>query len=178
MSSAHRRQAICFTVNMDSATSSQLDRARFRSSKGFTIVEVVFAGCLLAVLVSASVVAMTQVNRWATGARLRTLALAVAQQRIDQVATTPWQFLGTRPALLTAGTITENSLPLNNDSFNSATGLASAFSNLDTEVNATRATVLTDLTARTVRATVTVSFTFRGRVSAVSLTTLRTSDNI
>ena len=121
---------------------------------------------------------MTQVNRWATGARLRTLALAVAQQRIDQVQTSPWQLSGSRPALLTPGTTTETNLPLNNDTFNSAAGLSSAFTNLDNEVSATRTTVVTDLTARTIRVTVTVNYTFRTRAAAISLTTLRTSDNI
>lgn len=157
---------------------SLLKHRRFRSTNGFTLVEVVFAGCLLALLVSASVSAMTQVNRWATGARLRTLALAMVQQRIDQVQTTPWQLSGARPALLTAGTTTTNNVPLNNDSFNSATGLASAFTSLDCQVNATRTTAVTDLTARTLLITVTISYTYRGRASSVSLTTLRTTDSI
>ena len=163
---------------MEYVIQAGLKDRRSRSTKGFTLVEVVFAGCLLAVLVSASVSAMTQVNRWATGARLRTLALALVQQRIDQVETTPWQLLGTRPALLTAGTTTTNNLPLNNDSFNSATGLASAFTSLDRQVNATRTTTVTNVTARTIRITVTVSYTYRGRASSVSLTTLRTTDSI
>ena len=163
---------------MASVIPARFSRPRLRASKAFTIVEVVFAGCLLAVLISSSVMAMTQVNRWAAGARLRTLALAVAQQRIDQVQTSRWQLSGTRPAILTPGTTTESSVPLNNDSFNSATGLSSAFTGLDCEVNAARTTVVTDLTARTIRVTVTVSFTYRTRTSEVSLSTLRTSDNI
>ena len=163
---------------MSSVQAPVFSRSRLRSTAAFTLVEVVFAGCMLAVFVASAVVAMTQVNRWATGARLRTLGLAVAQQRIDQAQTVPWQLSGTRPVVLTAGTTTDNNLPLNNDDLNSANGLSSAVSGLDTQTNATRTTVVTDITARTVRITVTVNFTYRGRATCVSLNTLRTSDNI
>ena len=155
-----------------------LHRKRLRGAQAFTLVEVVFAGCLLALLVSSSVVAMTQVNRWATGARLRTLALAVAQQRIDLAQTAPWQLAGTRPAILVAATTIENNLPLNNDAFNSATGLSSAFTALDTQVSAQRTTVATDITTRLVRLSVTVTYTYRNRPVSVSLSTLRCSDSI
>ena len=156
----------------------KLRRSRIRGTQAFTLVEVVFAGCLLALLVSSSVVAMTQVNRWATGARLRTLALAVAQQRIDQAQTAPWQLSGTRPAILVAATTTENNLPLNNDAFNSTTGLSSSFTALDAPVSAQRTTVATDVTTRLVRISVTVTYTYRNRPVSVSLGTLRTSDSI
>lgn len=152
---------------------------RFRRRRaGFTLVEVVIAGSLLAVLVAGSFAALTQINRWAASARLRTLALAVAQQRLDLLATTPWQVTTARPALLTAGTTTETNLPLNNDSFNSATSLASAYTTLDTQINATRTTQITDLTTRTVRMAVTVTFTYRNRAHSVSLTSLRATDSI
>lgn len=140
--------------------------------------EVVFAGCLLAVSVSLLMLALTQINRWATSARLRTLALAVTQQRIDQIQMTGWQINGTRPAVLTAGTTVENNVPLNNDAFNAATGLSSAFTNLDSQINATRTTQITNLTTRTLSAVVTVTFTYRNRPHTVSLTTVRASDSI
>ena len=149
-----------------------------RGTAGFTLLEVTFAGCILAVFIAGSVVAMTQINRWATAARYRTLALAVAQQRVDEVMTTPWQIEEGRPTILTAGTATENNIPLNNDSFNSTTGLSSAFTQRDTQVNLTRTTQVTDLTARTLRAVVSVTFTYRNRPSTVTLTTMRTTDSI
>ena len=96
---------------MDAAFQFNPPRRRCRSISGFTLVEVIIAGCLLAVLIASSFIVLTQINRWATSARLRTLALAVAQQRIDVLQTTPWQVSGTRPALLNAGTTTENNLP-------------------------------------------------------------------
>lgn len=140
------------------------------------MLEVLIAATMLAALVCTSVVAMTQINRWATAARLRTLALAVAQQRIDTVQTVAWS--STRPGILAAGTTTENNLPLNGDTFNSATALRSAFTDLDVTVNATRVTQITDINPRTVRSVVTVSFTYRNRPYSVQLTSLRTVDSI
>jgi prepilin-type N-terminal cleavage/methylation domain-containing protein len=153
-------------------------RNRRRGTGGFTLPEVVIAGAILAIFVAGSVATMAQINRWASSARLRTLALALAQQKSDEVLTTPWQTRGARPAAIAAGTNTESALPLNNDSFNSAAGLSSAFTALDTPVTATRTTQITDVSARTVRSVVTVSFTYRNRPHSVRLTTLRATDDI
>ncbi len=161
-----------------SANFTIMRRRLGRRRAGFTLVEVVIAGGLLAVLVAGSLIALTQINRWATSARLRTLALAVAQQQIDSIQTTPWQSVGTRAAILSPGTTTQNNVPLNNDPFNSAIGLSSAFTGLDTQTNGTRTTQIADVTARTLRAVVTVTFTYRNRPHAVRLTTLRAVDSI
>lgn len=155
-----------------------LQLAVARSRAGFTLVEFIVAAGAIAIFVAGAVVALTQINRAASGARLRTLALAVAQQRIDHVLTVPWGVSSTRPVVLTAGTRTEANLPLNNDELNSRTGLRSAFTNLDAPVNATRTTQITDLSARIVRAVVTVNFTYRQRPYSVQLTTIRTTDSI
>ena len=149
-----------------------------RGTAGFTLVEVLVAGALLAALISGTVTALTQLNRWATAARLRTLATAVAQQRIDLIETTPWQVVGTRPALLTATTTTENNVPLNNDDYNAATSLITPYTTLDSQVMSTRTTVITDLTTRTLRAVVTVTFTYRNRPVVITLSTLRATDSI
>ena len=163
---------------MDTAVSLNSAKRLRRGTAGFTLVEVLIAGTLLAVLISGSVTALTQLNRWATAARLRTIAMAVAQQRIDLIETTPWQVVGTRPALLTAGTVTENNVPLNNDDYNAATSLVSPYTTLDSQVMSTRTTVISDLTARTLRATVTVTFTYRNRPFTITLNTLRATDSI
>ena len=163
---------------MDTAVSLNSAKRLRRGTAGFTLVEVLIAGTLLAVLISGSVTALTQLNRWATAARLRTIAMAVAQQRIDLIETTPWQVVGARPALLTAGTVTENNVPLNNDDYNAATSLVSPYTTLDSQVMSTRTTVISDLTARTLRATVTVTFTYRNRPFTITLNTLRATDSI
>ena len=163
---------------MANAFNFRSTKSRRRGTAGFTLAEVIIAGALLAVLISGSVTALTQLNRWATAARLRTIAQAVAQQRIDLIETTPWQVVGTRPALLTAGTTTENNVPLNNDDYNASTSLVSAYTSLDSQVLSTRTTVITNLTTTTIQATVTVTFTYRNRPFSISLNTLRSTDSI
>jgi len=150
---------------------------RRRRARGFTLPEVIIAGTILALFIVGAVSTMAQINRWATAARLRTLALSLVQQKIDEVLTTPWSALSTTPTVLTAGTTTETKLPLNNDPFNSATGLSSAFTNLDVQVIDTRTTVITSISTHMVRALVTVSYTYRGRNYSISMTTLRTTDD-
>lgn len=159
----------------------------FRSrQQGFSLVEVVVASGLILIFSLASLVSLQLLNRYAQISRLQTLALALAQQRIDDIMTIPWSVSGARPALLTAGTVDETPnatdpndptrLQLGNDDYNAATGLGSDFTGLDLKVLPTRTTTITNLTARTIRAQVTVSFTYLGRNYNVTLTSIRATD--
>ncbi|MDR3403002.1 MAG: hypothetical protein P4L99_10945 [Chthoniobacter sp.] len=156
---------------------SRLTFFRRRKTLAFTLTEVVIAASILALFIVGAVSTMTQVNRWASAARMRTLATALVQQRIDQILTTPWSVLSTTPTILTAGTTTETKLPLNNDAFNNETGLSSAFTNLDVQVIDTRTTVITSVSAHMIKAVVTVSYTYRAHSYTISMTTLRTTDD-
>jgi hypothetical protein len=133
---------------------------------------------MICVFVIGALLAMTQMNRYAAAARLRTLALAVAQQRIDEVLTTPWQTTGARPAVLAVGTSTESNLSLDSDAFNTQASLRSAFTSLGLPVSATRVTNISTVAVRRLRAVVTVSYIYRGRTYQIGLSTLRTTDNI
>jgi type II secretory pathway pseudopilin PulG len=164
---------------------------RFRQNRyAFTVAEICLAMAIFSLFAATSVYALSQANRFASNSRYRTLALAAAQQKIDQIMTTPWSVAGTVPAVLTTGTTTEQapniSLPLNGDPFNSETGLSSAFSNSDTQVLDSRTTVITKLTdcsgnmganSRLLSATVTVTYTYRGVQANLSLTTMRSTDD-
>ncbi|MEP6669920.1 MAG: hypothetical protein ABJF10_12250 [Chthoniobacter sp.] len=150
---------------------------RRRKTLAFTLTEVVIAASILALFIVGSLSAMAQINRWATAARLRTLATALVQQKIDEVLTTPWSVLSTTPTVLTAGTTTETKLPLNNDAFNSQAGLSSAFTNLDVQVIDTRTTVITSISTHVIRALVSVNYTYRGKNTTITMTTLRTTDD-
>jgi len=150
---------------------------RRRKTLAFTLTEVVIAASILALFIVGSISTMTQVNRWATAARMRTLATALVQQRIDQILTTSWSVLSPTPTLLTAGTTTETKLPLNNDAFNNETGLSSAFTNLDVQVIDTRTTVINSVSAHMINAVVTVSYTYRAHSYSITMTTLRTTDD-
>lgn len=121
---------------------------------------------------------MTQLNAYATRSRLETLALAMAQQRVDEVLTTPWQINGPRPEVLEPGRHEEDQLLLGSDPSNAAPGLKSEFTGTAMSVGAFRTTEVTRLDARRIRAVVTVRFTYRSQPCAVSLSTIRVTDNI
>jgi prepilin-type N-terminal cleavage/methylation domain-containing protein len=146
--------------------------------EGFTFVEIIVAMAVLVLFSASALTALTQYNRYATASRLRAHALALAQQRIDEVLTTPWRYNATRPALLTVGAHTDNNLVLNADDKNNQTALKSTFTSLAAPVTSTRVTQITDLTTRTLRADVTVTFVYAGRTYTISLTTIRASDNV
>ena len=149
---------------------------RFRTA-GITLPEVIIAASVLALFIVGSVSAMAQINRWASVARMRTMALAEAQQKIDQILMTSWSVLNTTPAILTTGTTTENNLPLNYDTFNSESALVSAFTALDTPITLTRTTTIKSISARQLSAVVMVSYIYRGKTYSVSMNTLRTTDD-
>ena len=147
-------------------------------SRAFTLVEILIAASILAVFACTSLAALTQLNRYAAVSRLRTLALAFAQQKIDIILTTPWDVAGAVPTILATGTTTENNLPIDNDNFNNANGLSSPFTASDLQVTATRTTTISSVRTRIINAVVTVTYSYRGRSYSVSMNTMRTTDNI
>lgn len=122
--------------------------------------------------------ALSQFNRFATASRLRVHALSLAQQRVDEILTTSWRTGAARPTVLSAGVQEDEGLTLNADELNEATGLGSLFTKLVTPVEATRTVEISNVNSRTVRATVTVAFTYANREYQVSLTTMRAIDTI
>jgi prepilin-type N-terminal cleavage/methylation domain-containing protein len=145
---------------------------------GFTFVELMVAMAILVIFAATTFVALTQYNRFATASRLRIHALALAQQEIDEILTVQWRVSAARPAPLAAGTRNEENLVINADALNTQTGLGSIFTPLVTPIRATRTVQITNVSARTVAATVTVSFNFANRPYSVVLSTIRSSDTI
>ena len=147
------------------------------SAAAFTVIEALVALAVIVLFACSALVALTQLNRFATAARLRTLALAVAQQRVDEILTVPWQ-MGSTPATLQPGTRTEANLGLNDDPLaTAANGYGSAFSLLDNDnIQAVRTTQITVISSRMVRATVTVAYAFRNRPYQTQVVTLRSTD--
>jgi prepilin-type N-terminal cleavage/methylation domain-containing protein len=145
---------------------------------GFTFVELVVGMAVLVTFAAVAFAAFTQLNRFATASRLRVHALALAQQQIDSVLTAQWRINAGRPDILVAGTRTESDLTLNTDAGNNPDDFDSDFTDLVTPVRGTRVTQITNVTARTLRATVTVTFNYANRAYTVSLTTMRATDTI
>ena len=162
---------------MSFTASKRANLPRFRTVAGITLPEVIIAASVLALFIVGSVTAMGQINRWASVARMRTMALAEAQQKIDQILMTSWSVMSTTPTILTAGTTTENNLPLNYDTFNSESNLVSSFTTQDTPITLTRTTTIKSISTHQVSAVVTVAYTYRGKTYSVSMTTLRTTDD-
>ena len=135
----------------------------------------------MAILVAFAAIAfaaLSQFNRYATASRLRVHALSLAQQQIDEILTTNWRLNAPRPSVLATGTRDETQLKLNADELNKKTGLGSLFTKLVAPVEAKRSVEISDISARTVKATVTVSFTYANRDYHVSLSTIRATDTI
>jgi len=149
-----------------------------RQKAGFTFLELVVGMAVLVLFAAVAFAALTQLNRFATASRLRVHALALAQQQIDEVLTIQWRVNGTRPPVLVTGTRLENNLTLNADAANDRADLSSLFTDLVTPVPANRVIRVTDLTSRTLRASVTVNYTYANRTYSVSLSTVRTTDTI
>jgi len=149
-----------------------------RQKAGFTFLELVVGMAVLVLFAAVAFAALTQLNRFATASRLRVHALALAQQQIDEVLTVQWRVNGTRPPVLVTGTRLENNLTLNADAANDRADLTSLFTDLVTPVSANRVIRVTDLTSRTLRASVTVNYTYANRNYSVSLSTVRTTDTI
>lgn len=150
---------------------------RCNASAAFTIVEALVALAVIVLFASSALIALTQLNRFAAAARLRTLAVAMAQQRVDEILTVPWQ-LGTTPPQLASGLRTEPNLALNDDPLaTGANGYGSALSALDNDnILAVRTTQIAVLSPRMIRATVTVAYAFRNRPYQTQLVTLRATD--
>src|ERR1700677_146009 len=118
---------------MLSLKESSIFKRLVRGQSAFTLMELTFAVAIFSSFAVVSILSFTTFNRFASNARYETLALAVAQQKMDQIMTSPCSLntntsLG--PILYMSGTTispnssnvytsgTETNLPLNNDSYN------------------------------------------------------------
>lgn len=149
-----------------------------------TIVEMVVAAGVLVIFVAGAIAAMTQMNRYAASSRIQTLALAVAQQRIDEIRTIGWSVQPgrTRPALLAPTTPTDPPATLDPAggipvSLNDDPDNTTAASALDFAVNSRLYTFIRDVGNRSVSASVVIAYTYRARNYRIQLRILRTSDD-
>jgi type II secretory pathway pseudopilin PulG len=163
---------------------------RRKNNGGFTLIEGVVAFSVLVVAVAVCVASLVRMNRVAVEARLRTAAVALAEQKIDEVLGTPWT--NDRPAVLTptetpsrgrsGKSKKETKIPMNQGTLN-APGLRSYWSNLNLNVEANRETIVEEVpppanrSVRQIRVSVIVDYTYRGKQNSVELRTLRSSDS-
>ena len=141
--------------------------------------EVLVSLGIFGIMAGVSLLALTHMNNRAFLSRCQTGASTVAQNQIDLILSdmpfNPQK--GQNPTELTIGTTTSGTssnptLPIYTDP---KTGIVSVFGWMSTTV-ADLGVSYSGTPLNTYRATVTVSYKYRGRTYSVSLDTLRTSD--
>jgi type II secretory pathway pseudopilin PulG len=157
-----------------------LRRANRDSRGGFTLVETLIGIGMLALLGAGSFWTMNAMNVYATGARLHSEAIAKAEQQIDAILTKgpfdPTANPPLIPAVLTLGMTTQNGVLIYKDP---VTGQVTVTGTMTTLISDTglAGTVGPTATALNLwQATVTVTWTFRGKNYSVSLDTMRTGN--
>ena len=150
------------------------------SGRAFTLVETMVGISMLALLGAGSFWVMTQMNVYATGARLYSEAIAKAEQQIDAILTKgpfdPTANPQLVPTELTLGTTTKNGVLIYKDPVSGQTTVTGTMTTTvaDTALTGTVGTTATALNIW--QATVTVAWNFRGKNYSVSLDTLRTGN--
>jgi len=148
--------------------------------KGFTLVETMVGLSMLALLGAASFWTMTQINVYATSARLYSEGIAKAEQQIDAILTKgpfdPTANPQLIPDELTLGTTTKNGVLIYQDPVTGQTTVTGTMTTTvaDTGLTGTVGSTATGLNIW--QATVTVAWNFRGKNYSVSLDTLRTGN--
>lgn len=138
--------------------------------KGFTYIELIIAISVLAITSIAAYEGVVAANRFAMISRLRTLAVGMVRNQIDYLQTdgTFDGSTGAVPTALTVGTTTTPNLALYTDP---ATNKVIVTATLKTEIRS--------LTFNSLRAaTVTATYSYRNRDYSVSMSMLRSPDNI
>ncbi len=140
----------------------------------FTIVEVLVAVSVLALLGTGAIAGLLTVNRMVVGNRLATNAQAIAQTQIDRILGEPYPEGCTPPVELTVGTTTQAGVPIYTDP---VSGQVIVRGTITTTISdATRVIVASRPAPKLFKATVTVGYNFTGQPAAVALTTVRTVD--
>jgi type II secretory pathway pseudopilin PulG len=153
---------------------------RERTETAFTLAETLVGLGMLALLGAGSFWTMNVMNVYATGARLYSEATAKAEQQIDAILTKgpfdPTADPPLIPAVLTPGTTTQNGVLIYKDPVTNQTVVTGTMTTnvSDSGLTGTVGSAATSLSIY--QATVTVSWTFRGRDYSVSLDTMRTGN--
>lgn len=155
-----------------------LHLSRLARRAAFSLAEVVVALAALGTMSSGAYIGFNTINNYAVSSRLYSEAQAIAQNQIDLILSKgPFDLRTNRvPAILQLGTTTTPNCFIYRDPVSGnviVTGtMTTTITNAGTTMTYAGATA--DLNIR--RATVTVSYNFRGRNYAVSMDTLRTTD--
>ena len=146
---------------------------------GFTLIEIVIALAVLGTMAAACYIGFNSLNTYAISSRLYTEAQTCAQNQIDLILSKePFDVTNNKiPSVLALGTTTTPNVFVYKDPVSGSVVVTGTMTTTITDVGSTMtfAGSTTNLNIR--RATVTVSYTFRGKSYNVSMDTMRTADS-
>src|SRR5438045_9076051 len=146
---------------------------------GFTLMEVVMALCVIGTMGGGCYVGFNSLNAYAVSSRLYSEAQTAAQNQIDLILSKePFDPVNNKiPTVLTVGTTTTPNVFVYKDPVTGNVVVTGTMTTTITDVGSTMAFAGSTTNLNIRRATVTVSYSFRGKNYSVSLDTLRTADS-
>jgi prepilin-type N-terminal cleavage/methylation domain-containing protein len=153
-------------------------RKNISRKSGFTLIEVVMALAVIGTMGAGCYVGFNSLNTYAVSSRLYSEAQTAAQNQIDQILSNePFDPVHNKiPTVLTLGTTTTPNVFIYQDPVTGNTVVTGTMTTTVTDLGATMTFAGSTTNLNTYRATVTVSYTYRGKTYNVSMDTARTAD--
>lgn len=155
-----------------------MNAIRRNKTLAFTLAEIVVALAVLGTVSLGCYMGLTSVNAYAVSSRLYSEAQTCVQNQIDLILSKgPFDVMNNKiPSVLAIGTTTTPNVFIYRDPVTSDVVVTGTMTTTITDLGSsmTFAGATTDLNTR--RATVTVSYNFRGKTYNVSMDTMRTAD--
>jgi prepilin-type N-terminal cleavage/methylation domain-containing protein len=144
----------------------------------FTLMEVVMALAVIGTMGAGAYVGFNSLNTYAINSRLYTEAQTCAQNQIDLILSKePFDPTKSKiPTVLTLGTTTTPNVFVYQDPVSGNAIVTGTMTTTVTDLGATMTFASSTTNLNTYRATVTVSYTYRGNTHNVSMDTMRTGD--
>ena len=147
---------------------------RINFTNGFTLVEVLISLMVIILAAASSYWAFMQINQYAAATRLETAATMLVQRQIDLIQSDgpfiPQGASHSVPAELTLGTATQTAVPIYADPLTGGVVVSGSMTTTVTDISNT------SLNQYAYRATVTLSYDYRGTSYQSIMSTIRASD--
>ena len=146
--------------------------------RGFTLMEVVMALAVIGTMGAGCYVGFNSLNTYAVSSRLYSEAQSAAQNQIDQILSKePFDPVRSKiPTVLTVGTTTTPNVFVYQDPVTGSSVVSGTMTTTITDTGATMTFAGSTKNLNIYRATVTISYTYRGKTYNVSMDTARTGD--
>ena len=150
-----------------------------RRLNAFTLAEVIIALAVLGTMAAGCYIGFNSLNTYAVSSRLYTEAQTCAQNQIDLILSKePFDIANNKiPSVLALGTTNTPNVFVYKDPVSGNVVVTGTMTTTVTDVGTTMAFAGSTTNLNIRRATVTVSYSFRGKNYSVSLDTLRTADS-